>query len=553
MRIIGENARRDDGLRSLMERTASRDMREKPSFSETWLMPPGLGEEVESYRIPGARVSIRNSADGQIDYVLIPDEYRLDDRRSKRLRDAIAHISLRPPPPRTASDKSYVESLARESLTETGRFNAREAAMTMEDEDFICSMAVRYTSGYGLLETLLQDGRVEDVFIDAPCDRNRVHVTVNGISGFNSVVRCRTNLLLERLEMEHLVSRISRHSGLPFSEAHPILECDMGLLGTRATVVGMPLSPAGTALALRRRSQRPWTLPSLVRNGTMGPSTAALLSLMVDGGSTLLICGPKGSGKSSLLSACMFEFPLSQRILALEDTQELPVEAMQELGYKVQSILADDRNGRAVERSREALRLSLRMGEAALVMGEVRGEEAAMLYEAMRTGRSGSTVMGTIHGDSAASVYDRVVHDIGVSPEAFMATDAVVSLELIRPRGSQRMRRGVKDISETGLEPGEFEKLMTDGGWSDDLEESRTVRRIADSWGMTTKEVMSNLDSRRLILAHLQASQDERASSPRWAREVSEHVASAMASGPIDPSAVCDAFAVLYGRRSVGE
>ncbi len=551
MRILGERNEECAPLLTSLTRLIGSNMREKPSFSEAWLIGPGLGEEVEHYEIAGAKVSIRNSADGQVDYVIIPDEYRLERQDSALLRRVIDIVSSQPPPLGVLPDRSYMRSRAREALNSMGSQSLRESPRTLADEERICSLAVRYTVGYGILETLLEDPHIEDVYVDAPCDRNRVHVTVNGVSGFNSVVRCRSNIMLEQVEMDHVLSRLCRVSGLPFSETHPTLECDMGFKGARATAVGRPLSPAGTALALRRHSSIPWTLTRMMVNGTLSAETAALISLMVDGRSTMMICGPRGAGKSSLLSACLFEFPLSQRVLTLEDTRELPVDVMQAMGYKVQSILADDRNGESNERSREALRLSLRMGESALVMGEVRGEEVSMLYEGMRTGRAGSTVMGTMHGESAVSLYERVVHDLGVSPEAFMATDAVISLGLNRPRGSQRMRRGVREISEIGEVPGEFRPLMVNGDWAPDIINSRTLSRIASAWDMTKDQVMDNLRIRRDMRSFLEdmGREDGESLNPNWTRLANDHLSACMAEGDLDPHEVVDSFKDLYRRR----
>lgn len=108
---------------------------------------------------------------------------------------------------------------------------------------------------------------------------------------------------------------------------------------------------------------------------------------------------------------------------------------MRKVGYKIQSILVDDRlDGDAVTRSNEAMRLSLRLGESALVIGEIRGTEARTLYECMRTGRAGSSIMGTIHGDSAKTVFERVVHDMGISPESFMSTEVIITMGTVSDR-----------------------------------------------------------------------------------------------------------------------
>jgi type II secretory ATPase GspE/PulE/Tfp pilus assembly ATPase PilB-like protein len=155
----------------------------------------------------------------------------------------------------------------------------------------------------------------------------------------------------------------------------------------------------------------------------------------------------------------------------------------------------------------EALRLALRLGDSALVLGEVRGKEASTLYEAMRAGNAGSSVLGTIHGTSARAVYDRVVHDMGISGEAFRATDVVVVAGLRRPGGAQRQLRRVVEVSEvdkTASRPGRFSDLMTYDVQGDDLKPhalklSDRVAAIAEAWGLSTDEAMTNIRARARI------------------------------------------------------
>lgn len=130
---------------------------------------------------------------------------------------------------------------------------------------------------------------------------------------------------------------------------------------------------------------------------------------------------------------------------------------MRKMGYKVQSMLVDEHiDGSSASRAAEALRVSLRLGESAIVIGEVRGEEARVLYESMHTGKAGSSIMGTIHGDSARTVYDRVVHDMGISPDAFAATDIIVTMGGYRDRETGAERRRLNEIAATIGRDGSF-------------------------------------------------------------------------------------------------
>jgi Tfp pilus assembly pilus retraction ATPase PilT len=154
----------------------------------------------------------------------------------------------------------------------------------------------------------------------------------------------------------------------------------------------------------------------------------------------------------------------------------------------------------------EALRISLRLGESAIVMGEVRGQEAKTLYEAMRAGTAGSSVLGTFHADSAKSVYQRVVHDMHISPKSFLATDIIIVSGLARPGGSQRQKRTVLQIAEVRKNEDEdnlFQDLMLYNETQDKLLEtdafnyrSERIGRIAASWNMTLEKCIENIHTR---------------------------------------------------------
>ncbi|MCL1978592.1 MAG: Flp pilus assembly complex ATPase component TadA, partial [Methanomassiliicoccaceae archaeon] len=402
--------------RSLLEgliRLSENNVRSKPIYADCWLIgKKGDLENTSDYDSPGGNVTIGTAVDGETEYNLTPTEYSYPDSVNAVIEKVIDGIRERYRTNGGRMDKQSVVSSARAMLIDHS--DTIEAVFGRDTDtvegviEDMCDIIYRYTVGMGVFDVLLADPKLEDIYIDAPCDRNRIHVTMNGISGNNSHIKCRTNLVVDKKEVMNLINILKRDSGLQFCESNPILETDMKTHDARATVVGYPMSPNGDAVAIRKHSVRPWTLTRLIANGTMDPRTAGLLSFLVDNRSTFLICGARGAGKSSLLSSLMFEFPLSQRILTIEDTMELPTAIMRKMGYKVQSMLIDSRmGGDNLSRADEALRVSLRMGESAIVLGEVRGEEARTMYQSMRTGRAGSSIMGTIHGDSARSVFER--------------------------------------------------------------------------------------------------------------------------------------------------
>ncbi|MPM87691.1 hypothetical protein SDC9_134791 [bioreactor metagenome] len=161
-----------------------------------------------------------------------------------------------------------------------------------------------------------------------------------------------------------------------------------------------------------------------------------------------------------------------------------------------------------------ALRAALRLGSSSLVLGEVRGPEVKVLYEAMQVGNAGNSVIGTIHGSSVENVYERVVHTLGVPPASFKATDAVIICSGIRPGGSMRKVKRVSRIAEVTcacieeLEPSE---IFTDIMYYDHSQDcllpgealeqgqSELIGKIARKWGITIDTAIKNIELRARI------------------------------------------------------
>jgi flagellar protein FlaI len=288
--------------------------------------------------------------------------------------------------------------------------------------DRLAAVLRKHTSGDGVLEDLFADDRVSDVYATAPVERNPLRVVVDGET-------MRSNVRLGRDGAGALASRFRRESGRAFSRASPALAAtaEVGDRTVRVAGVTEPTSD-GVAFAFRARDRRAWTLPALVDNGTLPPPAAGLLSVAVERGAAVLVAGGRGAGKTTTLGALLWELAPSTRVVCIEDTPELPVAALQHHGRDVQALRATDGDEAGLDAA-GALRTALRLGEGAIVVGEVRGEEARVLYEAMRVGAGSGAVFGTVHGDGAAALRERVVEDLGVPASSFASTDLVVTCE----------------------------------------------------------------------------------------------------------------------------
>ena len=322
----------------------------------------------------------------------------------------------------------------------------RNLRLTTNEVDQLTGILVRYTVGFGLIEVLLQDEKIQDITINNQIGDVPMFVVHQDYGD------CKTNIIPTQAEADSWATKLRLISGRPLDEANPILDTELNMEGASARVaaVGQPLNPYGISFAFRRHRDRPWTLPLFMHQKMISPLAAGLLSFIIDGSRTMLIAGTRSAGKTSLLGAVLVELMRKYRILTIEDTLELPTASLRKLGYNIQpmKVAAALSKGGAEVPADEGIRATLRMGDSALIIGEIRSKEALALYEAMRIGALANVVAGTIHGDSPYGVYDRVVNDLGVPKTSFKATDIIVVANPIRSADGLHRWRRVTQITE---------------------------------------------------------------------------------------------------------
>lgn len=373
----------------------------------------------------GGTVRLYGRPDGRPLYHLEPPEYTFEPTELDTLAEAY---------------RSLV-STAPDSPTDH-RSAVKQAAGAGTRVDRIAQVLRKHTAGDGVLEDLFADPHLSEVFVNAPAAENPLFVRVDG-------TEYPTNVTLGRRGTERLAAALRTESGRAFSRAAPTIDASLSAVGDAAAVrVAGVREPAsdGYAFALRAEGTGSWRLQRLVDNGTLSAAAAGLLAVGMARGASLLIAGPRGAGKTTMTAALLWELPASTRLLAIEDTPELPVRALQEAGRDVQRLEAASGADAAVDPA-TALRTALRLGNGALAVGEVRGEEAGVLYEAMRVGAASDTVIGTIHGDGYEGVKERVVSDLGVPESSFAATDLLVTLA---PATSGKRVRTIEEVTDDG-------------------------------------------------------------------------------------------------------
>jgi len=455
----------------------------KPDFMFTKLMAnyPSNAVELANYEIAGSEVIIFDlpTTIHRL-YHIIPPEFKLQEDKYKIL-DLARKIMTEHKPRK----QEFIEpERMREVFYNVGYDLIEELAnhkgvrMTKKEIEEITQILVRYTVGFGLIESLLADEKIQDITINSPYGKNPIFLVH---SEFDD---CKTNILPTLKDVEIWASKLRLMSGRPLDEANPILDTEISIPGSamaRVSVIGKPLNPTGLGYAFRRHRDKPWTLPLFIKNRMITPLAAGILSFLIDGNRTMLIAGTRSAGKTSLLGSLLTEIMRKHRIITIEDTLELPCGPLRNMGYNLpqMKVASAMTQGSSEVSADEGIRTTLRLGDSALIVGEIRSKEARALYEAMRVGALANVVAGTIHGDSPYGVYDRVVNDLEVPKTSFKATDIIVVTNPIKSADGLHKWRRVTQITEVRkdwendplLEHG-FVDLMKYNAKTDQLEPS---------------------------------------------------------------------------------
>lgn len=427
-----------------------------PNFTFTRLVSdlPEDAEMVDQYEIfqndydKSLVTLLRKKDEPKIIYHLLPPEYTLSEEHNILLNLARGVLIEHQPRAEEFTDTDRTRqvffNIAKDLLQDLSR--TKNISISYSDLNKLSTILVRHTIGFGLVEILLQDKKIQDISLNSPIPQTEIFIQHQDYD------ECVTNILPSQEDVDGWAAKFRMISGRPLDEANPILDTqlEIGKLRARIAIIQQPLSPDGLAYSIRRHRESPWTLPLFIKNKMLNPLAAGLLSFLIDGSRTILIAGTRSSGKTSLLGSLLLEIIPKLRIIVIEDSLELPVESMRKLNYdilrmKVRSALL--KTGAEVS-AEDGIRTSLRLGDSCLIVGEVRSAEAKALYEAMRVGALANVVAGTIHGASPYGVFDRVVNDLGIPATSFKATDIIVVCNPIKsPDGLHSWKRVVR-ISE---------------------------------------------------------------------------------------------------------
>jgi pilus assembly protein CpaF len=353
--------------------------------------------------------------------------------------------------------RALISKLDLEKLSRVNSAQARQAVSGMVKE-LIVAQRVPLSSdeqnktmtelldevfGLGPLESLLADPSISDILVN---DKNHVFIERGGkLQKVDISFRDDRHLL-------QIIDRIVSRVGRRVDESSPMVDARLPD-GSRVNAIIPPLALDGPALSIRRFGTGPIAANQLVELKSISPEMMEMLAAAVRARISILISGGTGAGKTTFLNILSQYIPQSERVVTIEDAAELRLGLQNIVRMETRPPNVE---GQGAVRQRQLLINSLRMRPDRIIIGEVRGEEAFDMLQAMNTGHEGS--MTTIHANTPRDALTRLESMVAMSnlnlPEKSVRQQMVSAISIVVQvsRMSDGTRKVVNISEITGME-----------------------------------------------------------------------------------------------------
>ncbi len=365
----------------------------------------------------------------------------------------------------------------------------------------IIYFAERDLVGFGVLDGVMRDPNIEDISIDALGKPIFVYH-----KGYESL---ETNIAISDDEqLDNLITRLSHMAGKHVSTAFPIVQ---GTLPGRHRLVATfrrEVSPQGSTATIRKFREDPLTIVDMLNLNLLDHKMAAYTWYLMQNRSTAIVVGATGAGKTTLLNAVLTLTRLNTKLVTIEEVQEINIPHL-----NWTSLVSRESYAATEERAGEVglfdlVKAAMRMRPDILVVGEIRGEEAYVLFQAISTGHGG---LCTLHSDDSASALQRLVSNPMNVPRSFIPfLDLVFVVRRISvpaPGGGFRAVRRIVAIDEIVTDQEvtrAFRWEARTDTFKPSYDKSPKLEKIAKDNGIPMDDVLKEIDRRALILRWVQ-------------------------------------------------
>ncbi len=343
----------------------------------------------------------------------------------KPLRTALAKEAAK------KGDK-HREGTLRQALTEILQ-DLRPGVDPLKDP--LCLRLLRDMAGYGPIDALLRDIHIEDIHV---VGTNPVHVIHTMFGMMPTNVR-----FTDPLDLVQFLRLLCERLGRPVSDATPIIDAVLPDGSRLNLVYSEDVSRRGPSLSLRRGNEAPMSIIRLIQLNTISAECAAYLWMCLQQGMSMFLCGEAACGKTATLNSILPFIDPRSKIYSAEDTPEVrpPHRIWQRLLTRETGPLD------AHVKMFDLLRAALRSRPDYIVVGEIRGAEGAVAFQAMQTGHA---TLATFHATDATTLVQRLGAAPILVPMTFMDNLNVALFQEARIIGGRRVRRVTKIVEIAG-------------------------------------------------------------------------------------------------------
>lgn len=388
--------------------------------------------------------------------------------------------------------KKYLKNKIREII------KRHKIGIDEEAIDKVIYYIKRDSIGYGRIDALMKDQLIEDISADG--------VNVPIYIWHREYESLPTNIIYENNEeLNSFITRLAYLSGKHISIAAPMLDATLPDGSRIQLTYGSEVTRRGSTFTIRRFRTDPLTISDLILFKTLSADVAAYLWYVIENRASVLVTGGAASGKTTMLNCLSMFIKPELKVISVEDTAELNLPHENWIPAVVRSGSGSKQQGYGGAITLfDLLKTAVRQRPDYIILGEVRGEEAYTLFQAMSTGHLG---MSTVHAESVADVLRRLEAEPMNIPKFLLSMIDVVAVQLRTEVYGKPARRTVMVTEVIDLDSKTNELLTNDLYWWDAKNDvftysgdSHVLDRNMKKMGLEEKEVTEDLLRKKIIL-----------------------------------------------------
>ncbi len=421
-------------------------------------------------------------------YLYFVDELRLNQEETMIFNKLYKLIEESLESPSESKDSQNFDEHLSVVLQENEKVFLNHSSISMEKVKYYLK---RDINGFGLIDPLMHDVSIEDISCSGT--EKPIFVWHRNYDSIPTNIRYTTNENLNAF-----VSRIVFRAGKHVSSAFPI--SDLALQGNHriSVLYQKEVTPKGTSFTIRKFKEDPYTVIDLIKFGTINISVAAYLWMLIEAKQSFIIIGSTGSGKTTILNAITGLVHPDYKIFSVEDVAEININ--HENWFTLVSRTGFGLSGEGEIGMYDLIKAGVRHRPDYIVVGEIRGSEAYVMFQAMATGHGG---LCTMHADSLESAVKRLQQKPMDIPPAYISLmNCAVVIKRVKESSGQTGRRAVtvSEIVSANSSHSAFTWNPKTDNFEDDLQESVLFKKISDATGKDLNEVMAEYEKRIRIL-----------------------------------------------------